>query len=167
MNWKLRQKQMIEELNKKVFSKDPLRLIRETYSSMDVVNSNYIKELKNRENYHSDTYENWFIEKIKYDFLVNQAKIENKIPGYICRFNDGVNVNKLKNAIETTSFEKLKKIEQKGEFAESVYSLKDNRKIEFCHQGHENNWKKNLNQDLIGKMNNYYKDDLNKFGYDI
>ena len=84
MNWKLRQKQMIEELNEKVFSKDPLRLIRETYSSMDVVNSNYIKELKNRENYHSDTYENWFIEKIKYDFLVNQAKIENKIPGYIC-----------------------------------------------------------------------------------
>ena len=100
MNWKLRQKQMIEELNKKVFSKDPLRLIRETYSSMDVVNSNYIKELKNRENYHSDTYENWFIEKIKYDFLVNQAKIENKIPGYICRFNDGKyiawNLNKVK-----------------------------------------------------------------------
>ena len=100
MNWKLRQKQMIEELNKKVFSKDPLRLIRETYSSMDVVNSNYIKELKNGENYHSDTYENWFIEKIKYDFLVNQAKIENKIPGYICRFNDGKyiawNLNKVK-----------------------------------------------------------------------
>jgi len=100
MNWKLRQKQMVEELNEKVFSRDPLRLIRETYSSMDVVNSNYIKELKNRENYHSDTYENWFIEKIKYDFLVNQAKIENKIPGYICRFNDGKyiawNLNKVK-----------------------------------------------------------------------
>ena len=100
MNWKLRQKQMVEELNEKVFSKDPLRLIRETYSSMDVVNSNYIKELKNRENYHSDTYENWFIEKIKYDFLINQAKIENKIPGYICRFNDGKyiawNLNKVK-----------------------------------------------------------------------
>ena len=85
----------------------------------------------------------------------------------ICRFNDGVNLNKLENAIKTTSFEKLKKIEQKGEFAESVYSLKDNRKIAFFHQGPENNWKKNLNQDLIDKMNNYYKDDLNKFGYDI
>ena len=100
MNWKLRQKQMVEELNEKVFSKDPLRLIRETYSSMDVVNSNYIKELKNRENYHSDTYENWFIEKIKYDFLVNQAKIDKKIPGYICKFNDGKyiawNLNKVK-----------------------------------------------------------------------
>ena len=100
MSWRKKEIQMVDELNEKVFSKDPLRLIRETYSSMDVVNSNYIKELKNRENYHSDTYENWFIEKIKYDFLVNQAKIENKIPGYICRFNDGKyiawNLNKVK-----------------------------------------------------------------------
>ena len=100
MSWKKKEMEMVNELNEKVFSKDPLRLIRETYSSMDVVNSNYIKELKNRENYHSDTYENWFIEKIKYDFLINQAKIENKIPGYICRFNDGKyiawNLNKVK-----------------------------------------------------------------------
>ena len=89
MSWRERQKQMIIELNEKVFSRDPLRVIRETFSSIDVVNSNYIKELKNRENYHSKAFNNWIIEKIKYDFLVNQAKIDNKIPGYICRFNDG------------------------------------------------------------------------------
>jgi len=52
MSWRERQKQMIIELNEKVFSRDPLRVIRETFSSIDVVNSNYIKELKNRENYH-------------------------------------------------------------------------------------------------------------------
>ena len=100
MSWRERQKQMIIELNEKVFSRDPLRVIRETFSSIDVVNSNYIKELKNRENYHSKAFNNWIIEKIKYDFLVNQAKIDNKIPGYICRFNDGKyiawNLNKVK-----------------------------------------------------------------------
>ena len=100
MNWKLRQKQMIEELNEKVFSKDPLRVISSALSSIDVVNSNYIKELKYREGYHSKAFNNWFIEKIKYDFLVNQAKIDKKIPGYICKFNDGKyiawNLNKVK-----------------------------------------------------------------------
>ncbi len=45
MSWRERQKQMIIELNEKVFSRDPLRVIRETFSSIDVVNSNYIKEL--------------------------------------------------------------------------------------------------------------------------
>ena len=80
MSWRERQKQMIIELNEKVFSRDPLRVIRE--------------------NYHSKAFNNWIIEKIKYDFLVNQAKIDNKIPGYICRFNDGKyiawNLNKVK-----------------------------------------------------------------------
>ena len=91
---------MVEELNEKVFSKDPLRIISSALSSIDVVNSNYIKELKYREGYHSKAFDNWFIEKIKYDFLINQAKIDKKIPGYICKFNDGKyiawNLNKVK-----------------------------------------------------------------------
>ena len=89
MSWRDRQRQMIIELNEKVFSRDPLRVMRESYNSIDVVNSNYIKELKYRRNYHSKAFNNWIIEKIKYDFLINQAKIDDKIPGYICKFNDG------------------------------------------------------------------------------
>ena len=85
----------------------------------------------------------------------------------ICRFNDGINEIKLKNAIETTDFDKLKKIEEKGEFTENVYSLKDKRKIKFFYQGPKNSWKKNLKQDLIDKMNDYYKEDLKKFGYEL
>ena len=55
---------------------------------MDVRNSNYIMELKNREKYGPNDFDGSLIEKIKYDFLVNQAKVEDKIPGYVCRFND-------------------------------------------------------------------------------
>ena len=72
MSWKDRQRQMIVELNEKVFSRDPLRVMRESYNSIDVVNSNYIKELKYRRNYHSKAFNNWIIEKIKYDFLINR-----------------------------------------------------------------------------------------------
>ena len=100
MSWRKKEIEMVDELNKKVFSKDPLRVISSTLSSIDVVNSNYIKELKYREGYHSKAFNNWFIEKIKYDFLINQAKIDKKIPGYICKFNDGKyiawNLNKVK-----------------------------------------------------------------------
>ena len=43
--------EMVNELNEKVFSKDPLRVVSTAYYSLDVINSNYIKELKNREKY--------------------------------------------------------------------------------------------------------------------
>ena len=89
MSWQRKEIEMVNELNEKVFKRDPLRVISSTFSSIDVINSNYIKELKYRRNYHSKAFNNWIIEKIKYDFLINQAKIDDKIPGYICKFNDG------------------------------------------------------------------------------
>ena len=71
MSWRVRQRQMIVELNEKVFSRDPLRVMRESYNSIDVVNSNYIKELKNREKYNPQDFDGSLIEKFKYDYLKN------------------------------------------------------------------------------------------------
>ena len=85
----------------------------------------------------------------------------------LCRFNEGINSLKLNNSIETTSFDKLKDIENQGNFSESVYSLKDKRKIKFFFLGPKNDWRKELDKSLIKKMNEYYKEDLNKFGYEI
>ena len=51
MSWRNTQQRMIEELNTKIFVNDPCRKIHEEYSSMDIENSNYIQELKNRERY--------------------------------------------------------------------------------------------------------------------
>ena len=73
---------------------------------------------------------------------------------------------KLKNAIDSTNFKSLQNIENAGKFGENVYSLKDNRKIKFFYQGPENNWKKNLNESMIKKMNEYYKNDLKFFQYE-
>ena len=85
----------------------------------------------------------------------------------ICRFNVKIDIKKFKNAIETTSFENLQNIENQGKFSESVFSLKDKRKIKFFYQGPKNNWRKNLDENMIEKMNKYYKEDLIKLGYEI
>ena len=85
----------------------------------------------------------------------------------ICKFNNNVDSKKLENAIETTNFKKLQEIENQGKFSENVYSLKDKRKIKFFYQGPNNDWRKNLDQNMIKKMNEYYKEDLTKLGYEI
>ena len=88
MSWRRAQQKMIEELNTKIFYKDPCRMIKEQFSSMDIENTNYIQELKNRKN-SPERYDGSLIEKKKYDFLVTQGKVLDKIPGYVCRFDDG------------------------------------------------------------------------------
>ena len=87
MSWRKKEIEMVNELNEKVFSKDPLRVVSTAYYSLDVINSNYIKELKNREKYNPQDFDGSLIEKMKYDYLVNNAN--GKIPGYVCKFRDG------------------------------------------------------------------------------
>jgi len=85
----------------------------------------------------------------------------------ICRFNNSVDIKKLENAIQSTTFEKLQNLENIGKFSENVYSTKNKKKIKFFYLGPNNNWKDRLNKDLINKMNTYYKEDLERFGYEI
>jgi hypothetical protein len=51
MSWSETQKQMIHELNETVFSRDPINKIFDPMSPVDVQNTNYVMELKNREKY--------------------------------------------------------------------------------------------------------------------
>ena len=67
MSWRDVQRRMIEELNTKIFFDDPCRKLHEEYSSMDIENTNYIQELKNRNN-SPERYNGSLIEKKKYDF---------------------------------------------------------------------------------------------------
>ena len=84
----------------------------------------------------------------------------------LMRFSDKIDEEKLYNAIETTNFKSLQEIENTGKFGENVYSLKDNRKIKFFYQGPENDWKKNLDDGMIKRMNEYFKNDLKFFQYE-
>ena len=88
-------------------------MVSTAYYSLDVINSNYIKELKNREKYNPQDFDGSLIEKHKYDYL--KRSCGDRIPGYICRFRDGSywawNLNKVepvwyeKDLPTTTHFE--------------------------------------------------------------
>ena len=85
----------------------------------------------------------------------------------ICRFNNGIDIKKFNNAVQSTTFDKLQNLENTGRFSESVYSDKTKEKIKFFYLGPKNNWKERLSKSLIDKMNDYYKDDLKKLNYEI
>ncbi len=97
MSWNKTQNQMIHELNESVFSRDPINRIYDPMCPIDVQNTNYVMELKNREKYNPEDFDGSLIEKMKYDYLVNNAN--GKIPGYVCKFRDGSywawNLNKI------------------------------------------------------------------------
>ena len=122
-------------------------------------------------------YQSWIGNKhfqrltIRYeDMIENPHQTFKKLVVFIntlMRFNDKIDQKKLSNAIETTNFKNLQDIENQGKFGENVYSLKDNRKIKFFYQGPKNDWKKNLDETMIKKMNEYYNKDLKFFKYEI
>ena len=78
---------------------------------------------------------------------------------------ESINEKKIINCIETTSFEKLKKNEQKYGFKEAVYSNKTNGQIDFFNLGFKNKWKKILPKNLHKTVNETFKDDLIFFKY--
>ena len=122
-------------------------------------------------------YQSWMSNKnfrrltIRYeDMIENPQQTFKKLVVFIntlMGFKDKIDPKKLSNSIETTNFKSLQDIENQGKFSENVYSLKDNRKIKFFYQGPKNDWKKNLDESMIKKMNEYYLKDLKFFKYEI
>ena len=107
--------------------------------------------------------------RIVKDMVKNSTQTFEKLVVFVntlMRFDNKIDKKKLNNAIDTTNFKSLQNIENEGKFGENVYSLKDNRKIKFFYQGPENDWKKNLDKNMIKKMNEYYRDDLKFFQYE-
>ena len=72
---------------------------------------------------------------------------------------------KIYNALESTSFENLSRMEIREGFHESVTSSKTMKKIKFFNLGKKNNWKKLLEKDLIEKIETYCKNEMNDLGY--
>jgi len=99
VSWQDTQQLMTRHLNSEVFKDDPLECNEGQYNTVDVSNKSYCIELKNRERYTAQDFNGSFIEKIKYDALIEKSKTENKTAGYIVRFADGKyyawNLNKI------------------------------------------------------------------------
>ena len=120
-------------------------------------------------------YKSWKVQKkipikiIKYEellgetFIVFKDVIEfiNKTSGN----NEKINKDKLKNAVNSTLFDKLKSSEEKNGFSEAITSKKSNKKIPFFYLGPKNDWRKILDDELKNKLNTIYKQNLIELSY--
>ena len=123
----------------------------------------------------SNNYKSWKIQKdlpikiIRYEDLLEKTYAVTKeiiiFINHISKTNLKINTNKLRNSINSTSFDRLKKNEIKNGFSEAIFSKEKKKMIPFFNLGPDNNWKKILDKDFADKLSEIFKDDLNEIGY--
>ena len=100
---------------------------------------------------------------LKYEDLVYKKEEVVKIivkffeKNFSFKFNS--NNDRITNIVESTSFEKLQSAESKYGFVEASSGI-------FFRKGKNNQWKNELNLQQITKLENKFRDFMNKFGYD-
>ena len=106
---------------------------------------------------------------IRYEDLLSETFIVFK---EIVEFIDTITNNrkgfsreKAKNAVQSTSFENLKKIEIEKGFSESITARKDQKKIPFFHLGPKNQWQKNFDEEFIKKLKDIFDKSLKELNY--
>ena len=106
---------------------------------------------------------------IKYEELIsNKEETLLKILKYIHKLkkiNFVPDNKKLKNIIESTTFEKMKSEEEKSGFSESKTILKTGKKIPFFNLGPKNKWENILEPKIIKKIENSFNVEMKELGY--
>ncbi len=123
----------------------------------------------------STNYKSWTVQKkipvkiIKYEDLLNKTyAVFKEVVDFINKTtnnNEKINKDKLKNSVNSTSFNKLRENEQKNGFSEAITSKKNNKKIPFFYLGPKNDWKKILDEELKIKLNDVFKKNLVELSY--
>jgi hypothetical protein len=124
----------------------------------------------------SMNYKSWNIQKkipvkiIKYEDLLKETFVVFKdIVEFVNKtlnIKEKINIDKLKNSVNSTNFNKLKNDEKNNGFIEAVLSKKNEEKIPFFNLGPDNDWRKILDKDKQEKLTNIFKDDLIELGYE-
>ena len=109
------------------------------------------------------------IKFLKYEDLLNETFfVFKEIIEFIDKLTNnkkGFSKEKAKNAVRSTSFENLKKIEKTNGFGESIVSREEKKKIPFFHLGPNNEWQKNFDIKFIEKLNNIFEKNLIELNY--
>ena len=112
---------------------------------------------------------NFSIKIIKYEDLNNKTfEIFSEIIEFIERVigtKKKLDNEKLKNAISTTTFDKMKILENNQGFTESVLSKKDPKKIPFFYLGPKNDWRNIFDEEYKKKLNSIFKENLQELNY--
>ena len=103
---------------------------------------------------------------IKYEDLILDTKKElERIIIYLKKFMTvEINPEKIKNILNTTSFDHLKNLENKGLFNENVYDSKKN-KIRFFNKGPSNDWTKVLDKKIQDDIEKIFCKEMKELGY--
>ena len=104
-------------------------------------------------------YENLYAKT--FEVFKDIIKFINKIKNSKKKFDS----KKAKNSIQSSSFDKLKKIEETDGFLESVLSKNDTKKIPFFHLGPKNDWKTFFHEDYKKKLNLQFNKNLKELDY--
>ena len=106
---------------------------------------------------------------IKYENLYNNTfNVFRDLIEFIEKITNGKNnfdKKKAQNAVQSCSFEKLKSIEKKDGFSESILSKNESKKIPFFHLGPENNWRKIFNEEFQNELNMIFSKNLKELDY--
>ena len=122
-------------------------------------NYNSWKSFKNQGRYLIIKYEDLIRDR---DFVFRKIlKFLHKLQG--TKFH--IDQNKFKNTIETTSFDKMKNLENEKGFFEAKTHLKTGKKIPFFNLGPKNDWKKMLDEKIRKKIEEAFKKEMVELGY--
>ncbi len=123
--------------------------------------SNHLKSWKN-----TTSFKTLFI---KYEDLQNNNKevFSNliKFINNLLNNNLGIDYQKFNKALETTTFNFLKKRENKDGFKEAIFSKKKGEKIPFFNLGFKNNWKDNFSNQEIKKIEDAFRKEMEELEY--
>tara|TARA_B110000008_G_scaffold272346_1_gene304960 strand:+ start:1847 stop:2701 length:855 start_codon:yes stop_codon:yes gene_type:complete len=175
--------------------RDPRNVITSLMNHYELDNEQAIKWMTNEKNYIYDVinfdedgysdfqfisswntnYKSWLLQKkipikfIKYEDLLNQTfTVFKDVINFInitTRNNEKIKMDKLKNSINSTFFDKLQDMEKKNGFSEAITSKKNNKKIPFFNMGPKNDWKKVLDKNLINRLNDHFEKNLIELSY--
>jgi hypothetical protein len=83
----------------------------------------------------------------------------------IMRKENKIDIKRLKRSIETTSFDLLKKKEEKEGFDEAIYSSDDGKNKSFFNLGKKNDYKKLLKKKTVQSIEDIFKKEMKELGY--
>jgi len=106
---------------------------------------------------------------IKYEDLHNETfNVFKDLIKFIDKITNNKNdfdKKKAENSVQSSSFDKLRSIENIDGFLESVFSKNDSKKIPFFHLGPKNDWKKIFDEKYQKKLNSIFNSNLKELNY--
>ena len=117
-------------------------------------------------------YQSWKLIKknyllVKYENLIDNPEFEfKKIANYLepllkVKFNN----ENISRAIKLSSFDRLKKIEEKEGFVESVKNIETGKKETFFNLGPNNDWKEILDKKTSDEISKKFEPEMQELGY--